>query len=211
MSIKTASVGGIFFLANALLTTSGCSPELKDCPQQFTNTATPLQKYGVITEIQEVEKGQFKIVNEVPSKCTGVMVTHIDGSVETIPQQQAEMMARDAPNDFGLGLGTVLASGLFGYMLGRTSFISSHVYANDSIYRQTLANKAVITRKTGRDDSPQYSFGSGGYGGWQRGGGFSVEGVPAGGRYGGRQSYGTAGTGMKRGGFFSGLFSRGAG
>ncbi|MBF0553178.1 MAG: hypothetical protein HQK96_01330 [Nitrospirae bacterium] len=208
--IKTASVGGIFFLANALLTTSGCSPELKDCPPQFANTATPLQKYGVITEVQEVEQGQFKIVSEVPSKCSGVMVTHIDGAVEIIPQQQAETMIRDAPNDFGLGLGTVLASGLFGYMLGRTYFISSHVYANDSIYRQTLANKAIITRKTGRDDSPQYSLGGGRYGGLH-GGGIEVGGVPAGGRYGGRESYGKAGTGMKRGGFFSALFGRSSG
>ncbi|MBF0457676.1 MAG: hypothetical protein HQK99_07255 [Nitrospirae bacterium] len=198
--IKTASVGGIFFIANALLATSGCSPELKDCPPQFANTATPLQKYGVLTEVQEVERGQFKIVSEVPCKCSGVMVTHIDGSVEIIPQQRAETMAREAPNDFGLGLDTVLASGLFGYMLGRTSFISSHVYANDSIYRQTLAKKDIITQKTGRDDIPSVSLG----GGASKGGRY-------GGRYGGRESYGTAGTSVKRGGFFSRLFGRSSG
>ncbi|KWT85570.1 hypothetical protein [Candidatus Magnetominusculus xianensis] len=188
--IKTASVGSIFFLANALLTTSGCSPELKDCPPQFANASAAVQKYGVITEVQEIEKGEFKIVNEVPSKCSGVMVTHIDGSVEIIPQQKAETMVRDVPpNSVGLGLGTVLASGLFGYMLGRTSFISSGIYANEGIYRQTLARKDIITRKTGREDN--YAGGSG-----------------SGGRYGGSATYGS--TSSSRGGFFSRIFGSGS-
>ncbi|MBF0516948.1 MAG: hypothetical protein HQK97_07505 [Nitrospirae bacterium] len=199
--IKTASVGGIFFLANALLTASGCSPELKDCPTQFANSGAALQKYGVITEVQEIEQGQFKIVREFPSKCSGVMVTHIDGSVETIPQQQAQMLVKDAHDDFGLGLGTVLASGLFGYMLGRTPFISSHVYANEAIYRQTLAQKEIIARKTGRNDSSDLSF-AGSSGG-------NINGSVSGGRYGGRPLYGSVGTGKS--GFFARMFGRGGG
>jgi hypothetical protein len=201
---KMASVGGIFFLANTLLTAYGCSPELKDCPPQFATTPAAQQKYGVITEVREVEPGKFKIVRETPSKCTGVMVTHVDGSVEIIPKQKAEEMARDAPSHAGLGLGTVLASGLFGYMLGRTSFISSYVYANDGIYRQTLAKKDIITRKTGRDDRG-YAGGGGSYAVGRYGGSGGS------GRYGGRTSYGTTSPGTKRGGFFSRLFGGSSG
>jgi hypothetical protein len=192
--VKTASVGGIFFLANALLTTYGCSPELKDCPPQFANTGAAHQKYGVVTDVQEVEPGQFKIINEYPSKCTGVMVTHINGSVEIIPQQKAEAMVREAPNDFGLGLGTVLASGMLGYMLGRTTYLSPLAYANDGIYRQALARKPIIGKRLGRDES-EYSGGGG----------------TSGGRYGGRASYGTTGSGTKKGGFFSRLFGGSSG
>ncbi|MCG6551771.1 MAG: hypothetical protein L7F77_05545 [Candidatus Magnetominusculus sp. LBB02] len=195
--IKSASTGGIFFLAaNALLAASGCSPQLKDCPAEFANAPAPLQKYGVITEVQEIEKGQFKVISEVPSKCSGVILTHMDGSSEIIPQQKAELIARYAdPGGIGLDLGTVLASGLFGYMLGRTPFISSHIYANEGIYRQTLARKDVITEKTGRTDQPNISFDAS-----------LPSGRQSSGRYGGRQSYGTAGA--KRGGFFSNFFGR---
>ncbi|MBF0320496.1 MAG: hypothetical protein HQL01_11910 [Nitrospirae bacterium] len=194
--VKTASVGGIFFLANALLTTYGCSPELKDCPPQFATAGAAHQKYGVVTDVQEVEPGQFKIIDEYPSKCTGVMVKHINGSVEIIPQQKAEAMVREAPqNDFGLGLGTVLASGMLGYMLGRTTYISSHVYANDGVYRQALARKPIIGKRLGRDESEYSGRGP----------------SSVGGRYGGKTSYGTTSSGTKKGGFFSSLFGGSSG
>ena len=168
---KMLTIGGIFFLANTLLL--GCDTstdtDIQKPPQQqsdWESSNTMAQrKAGVITEVKEVSPGEYRIINEYPSTTTGVVVQKLDGSQEIIPQEKVRSLVEGTRSTTGFGLGTVLASGLLGYMMGKNTSVSPLVYANENIYKQRFRNRELIDERK-KEEEKQYAGRTGVYRGW---------------------------------------------
>jgi hypothetical protein len=193
-------IGGIFFLANSLLT--GCD-EADDRVQQGKTRSfaddtgsAAYQPSGVMTMVEEIAPGDFRIAQEYPSKTTGVVVKHLDGSKEAIPEEKLSAVMEQAKQEKGMGLGSVLTAGLVGYLMGKNSALSPYVYKDDNLYRQSLLNRELVYKQQEEEDKRRGYTGywSGGryYGSSRRAGGDAVR-PPA--------------TGSAKTGFFSRLSS----
>ena len=86
-------IGGIFFLANSLIL--GCDSADDAATQNRTRSfgddaggQTAYQQSGVMTIVEEVTPGDYRIEKEFPSKQTGVVVKHLDGRKEIIPVEK---------------------------------------------------------------------------------------------------------------------------
>jgi hypothetical protein len=163
--------GGIFFLANALLT--GCDePPTAPGPQQYEEGANVMARKdaGVMTELQEVSPGQYRIIREYPSSRTGVVVNKLDGTKEDMPYEKVQSSIQSAGHEGGFGMGTVLASGLLGYMMGKNTSMNPYVYRDSNLYNQSLANRDVLTERIREEEkrdsqwnSRSYWYGRSGY------------------------------------------------
>jgi hypothetical protein len=140
--------GGIFFLANSLL--AGCDEApTPSGPQQYEEGENVMARKdaGVMTELQEVSPGQYRIIKEYPSSRTGVVVNKLDGTREDMPYDKVQSSMENAGREGGFGVGTVLASGLLGYMMGKTTSLNPYVYRDNNLYSQSLANRDVLTER----------------------------------------------------------------
>jgi len=195
-------IGGIFFLANSLILgcDSGDDAATQNRTRSFGDDAgshAPYQQSGVMTMIEEVAPDDYRIEKEFPSKQTGVVVKHLDGRKEIIPEEKIPAVMEQEKNEKGMGLGSVLAAGLLGYMMGKNSALSPYVYKDDTLYKQSLVNRQLLYRQQEDEDKRR------GYtGGYWSGGRYYNPSRPAGG-----QQIGQAGTGKAKTGFFSRLGS----
>jgi len=197
-------IGGIFFLANSLIV--GCdSADDTVVPQDRTRSYADgaggqiaYQQSGVMTMVEEIAPNDFRIDKEFPSKTTGVVVKHLDGTKEVIPEEKLPAIMNQEKNEKGMGLGSVLAAGLVGYMMGKNSALSPYVYKDDNLYRLSLANRQLHYREQEQEDKRR------GYtGGYWSSGRYYNPSRPAG----GGQQVGQTGTGTAKTGFFSRLGS----
>lgn len=163
---KKILVGGVFFLAQTLLTGCDSGPEPKALKNPGTHAEWEIENdmadkpAGVMTEVAEVAPESFRIVNEYPSRTTGVVVNRLNGMKETIPAENLEaIMGPPGQQPGGYTLGPVLASGLVGYMMGRNTSLNPAVYRNPDLYAQSLANRELIERrlKEEEDKRPGWS------------------------------------------------------
>ena len=194
-------IGGIFFLANSLII--GCDSADETMMQSRTRSFgddagshTPYQQSGVMTMVEEIAPGDYRIDKEFPSKTTGVVVKHLDGKQEVIPEEKIPAVMEQQKNDKGMGLGSVLTAGLLGYMMGKNSALSPYAYKDDSLYKQSLVNRQLLYQKQEEDNRRGYM------GGYWSGGRYYNPSRPAGGT-----QVGQAGTGKAKSGFFSRLGS----
>jgi hypothetical protein len=194
-------IGGIFFLANSLLV--GCDSADDSVtlgrPGSYSDEGGNVmaqRQGGVMTLIEEVGSGDFRIVKEYPSKVTGVVVKKLNGSQETIPEEKIPSVMDQSKNETGMGVGSVLTAGLVGYMMGRNSSLSPYVYKDDSLYQQSLVNRQLLYKQQEEEDKRR------GYSGYWSGGRYYSH-------YNGRYNdhFGRAATGSAKSGFFSRLGS----
>jgi hypothetical protein len=173
---KRIAMGGIFFLAQLLL--AGCDSEPE--PIAYKNAGqypdweienSMVQKpAGVMTELGEFSPNSFRIVREYPSSTTGVVINRLNGSKEVVPQDRLEGIMAGSSSDSNIySLGTVLTGGLLGYMMGRGAGLSPHVYQNQDLYIQSLANRSLIENRIKEEEEKRtgwsgrsYYFGTGG-------------------------------------------------
>lgn len=196
-------IGGIFFLANSLI--AGCDSADKtgvsqDTTRSYADSAGShaYQQSGVMTTVEEIAPNDFRIEKEYPSKTTGVVVQRLDGTKEIIPEEKIPALMDQEKTEKGMGLGSVLAAGMVGYMMGRNSALSPYVYKDDNLYKQSLANRQLFYQKQEQEDRRRgYS------GGYWSGGRYYNPSRPAG----GGQQVGPVGTGKAKTGFFSRLGS----
>jgi len=195
-------IGGIFFLAHSLIV--GCDSADDATSQGRTRSfgddwgSQTAYKQGVMTQVEEVAPDKYRITREYLSKTTGAVVQHLDGTKEVIPEDKLSSVMDREKNEKGMGLGSVLAAGLAGYMMGKNSLLSPHVYKDENLYKQSLANRQLFYMQQEEEDKRR------GYtGGYWSGGRYYNPTRPASvGREIGRSSTGSAKTG-----FFSRLGS----
>lgn len=158
--------GGIFFAAGALLYQWDAEPEPNayknpgNYPDWEIDNAMADKPAGVMTEIEEVGKDQYRIVNEYPSKNTGVTLRRLDGSAEPIPQEKIESLMANAPAE-GSGsfaLGPVMAGGLLGYMMGKNTGISPNVYKDGNMYAQALTNRTLVEQRIREEEDKRQGW-----------------------------------------------------
>lgn len=191
-------IGGIFFLANSLLTGCESADDVTlGTPGSYSGDGNVMvqRQSGVMTMLEEVSSGDYRIVKEYPSKVTGVVIKKLDGTQETIPEDKIPSIMDQSKNEKGMGLGSVLAGGLVGYMMGRNSSISPYIYKDDSLYQQSLMNRQLLNKQQEDDDKRR------GYSGYWSGGRYYTYY----GRYGGHVN--RSSTGRAKSGFFSRLAS----
>lgn len=194
-------IGGIFFLANSLIV--GCDSAddtvvSQDRTRSYADGAgrqTAYQQNGVMTTVEEIAPNDFRIEKEFPSKTTGVVVKRLDGTQEVIPAEKLPALMDQEKTEKGMGLGSVLAAGMVGYMMGRNSALSPYVYKDDNLYKQSLANRQLHYREQEQEDKRR------GYaGGYWSGGRYYNSSRPA-----GSDQMRRPGTGSAKTGFFSRL------
>jgi hypothetical protein len=165
---KMLTAGGIFFLANALLT--GCDSSVDTGRQPSSSgrqgdwesdNAMAARSAGVITEVREVAPNEYRIVKEYPSNVVGVIAQKLDGSLEVISSEKLKDLLAHSGESPPFGLGAVLAGGLVGYMMGKNTGLSQSVYADQSLYLQSLSNRELIDKR--RKEQEQYAGRTGGY------------------------------------------------
>lgn len=196
-------IGGIFFLANSLII--GCDSADDQLSQNTTRSfgddagsQTANQQNGVMTMLEEVTPGEYRIDKEYPSKTTGVVVNRLDGTKEIIPEEKLPAIMDQQSKEKGMGLGSVLAAGMVGYMMGKNSILSPYVYKDENLYKQSLANRQLFYQKQEEEDKRR------GYtGGYWTGGRYYNPSRPAG----AGQHFGQTSTGSAKTGFFSRLGS----
>ncbi|MEN6375846.1 MAG: hypothetical protein ABFD75_13855 [Smithella sp.] len=193
-------IGGIFFLANSLLIGCESADDVTlGRPGAYSDEGGNVmaqRQNGVMTMIEEVSSGDFRIVKEYPSKVTGVVVKKLDGTQETIPEEKIPSIMDQSKNEKSMGVGSVLTAGLVGYMMGRNSSMSPYVYKDDSLYQQSLMNRQLLYKQQEEDDKRR------GYTGYWSGGRYYSN---YHGRY--NDQFGRASTGSAKSGFFSRLGS----
>lgn len=106
---------------------------------------------GLITELQEVEEGQFKIIDEQLTEnpdSSWVYAHNLDGTTDTLSLAHVKLIDSVTQGDTTSRHGSLnrtLRSGFFGYMLGRSlgSPTSASAYANPGVHSrvaQTTGN-----------------------------------------------------------------------
>ena len=160
-------IGGVFFLANVLL--SGCDSDQErnmqsqpgqDHGREMEN-AMARKNAGVLTELQETAPGQYRIIQEYPSTATGAVINRLDGSREVLPGEKVRELVNNAGDRSGFGMGAVLASGLVGYMMGKATILNPDVYRGGDLYSRSLANKDLIDQRRREEEERRQSGGTG--------------------------------------------------
>jgi uncharacterized membrane protein YeaQ/YmgE (transglycosylase-associated protein family) len=123
----------------------GC--EQKGDDAAFTQAS---QTQGAFVVIEEVAKGQYKIVDEYPSPTTRVILKDIHGGEKILSQEELDKLVADeaakidagtsaltnpevSSNDGGMGLGGTILASMAGAILG--SYIGNKLF-NNSNYQQ---------------------------------------------------------------------------
>ncbi len=115
---------------------------------------------GVVTELTEVQPGEWKVTAERPAgkEEVAAILRHFDGKVDTLQgealQQQMQNYSRQNPeNHFGRGhtgmMDILMWSGI-GYMAGRFLTPQPGAYANPGLLRQNSAWRAQTARERDR-------------------------------------------------------------
>lgn len=136
----------LFTLTLSLLVIS-CSNTVTEERVEFTQ--------GVITLMEEVEPGQYKIMDEqvVDSKASSMIITnYLDGHRDTITLNEAQAMSADTTSTRHRSHYRTYYGGLMGFYLGRSSSIppSPGVYQNQSTYNRVHNNAYSSMQSTAR-------------------------------------------------------------
>jgi hypothetical protein len=141
--------GGVFFLAHTLL--AGCddgTPPKSPRTSAGGGNVMEQRRAGVMTQIEETAPGEYRIIKEFPSSATGVQVKRRDGTSEILTEDRVRSLMDGAGEERNLlGLGTVLSSGLLGYMMGRNASLNPFVYGSEAVYRQSLASRLALEER----------------------------------------------------------------
>lgn len=122
---------------------------------------------GVITEMTEVQPGQWKITAERPAgkEEVAAILRHFDGKVDTLQgqalQQQMQNYSRQYPENRvgGTSMMDVLMWSSIGYMAGRFLTPSPGYYANPGVLQRNNGWRAGIARE--RQNEGRGFFGRG--------------------------------------------------
>jgi len=113
---------------------------------------------GVITEMTEVQPGQWKITAERPAgkEQVAAVLKHFDGKVDTLQgqalQKQMQDYSRANPENRagGTGMMDVLMWGGIGYMAGRFLTPNVGAYANPGIMQQNNGWRSRVAQERGQ-------------------------------------------------------------
>src|SRR6476661_1650562 len=120
---------------------------------------------GVITEMTEVQPGEWKITAERPAgkEEVAAILHHFDGKTDTLQgqalQRQMQQYSRAYPENRhnGTSMMDVLMWGGIGYMAGRFLTPNPGVYANPGILQRNQAWRANVARER-QDQCPAPHF-----------------------------------------------------
>ena len=128
---------------------------------------------GLVTEVEEVSAGEYKITNETAIDDTSgsqVIAHHLSGKIDTLSMEEVRQQQHQGGSSYhSHGMGSALMYGMMGYYLGRSlsSPVNPGVYRNQSTYNRvanstgrTITNSAVRTTVR-RPSSGSSGFGSG--------------------------------------------------
>lgn len=154
----------IFSISGALLLTG--------CGGYETEEKVLLTK-GLVTEVEEVSAGEYKITNETAIDDTSgsqVIAHHLSGKIDTLSMEEVRQQQHQGGSSYhSHGMGNALMYGMMGYYLGRSlsSPVNPGAYRNQSTYNRvanstgrTITNSAVRTTVR-RPSSGSSGFGSG--------------------------------------------------
>jgi len=126
---------------------------------------------GIVTEVEEVQPNEFKIIDEVAVEDTSdskVIAHYLGGKIDTIPMQEVRNQQSHTGSHYhSSGMGNILMGGLMGYYLGRSlsSPIMASSYRDQSTYSRVSSNAgAAVTRSAVRTTVRKPSRSSSGYG-----------------------------------------------
>lgn len=135
-------------------------------------TQPPSQTYsqGVISELTEVQPGQWKITAERPAgkEEVAAILRHFDGKVDTLQgqalQRQMQEYSRINPENRagGTGMMDVLMWGGIGYMAGRFLTPNVGAYANPGVLQRTQGWRANVAQERQNQGRSFFSRGFGG-------------------------------------------------
>lgn len=155
-----------------LATLPACNNDRRDSAGDWSGeTTTDSYSQGVITEMTEVQPGQWKITAERPAgkEQISAILHHFDGKTDTLQgqalQRQMQDYSRRYPeNRVGhSGLMDVLMWGGIGYMAGRWLTPNPGYYANPGIFQRNNGWRQTIYRE--RENEGRGFFGRGFTGG----------------------------------------------
>lgn len=126
---------------------------------------------GVITEMTEVQPGQWKITAERPAgkEQVAAIMHHFDGKVDTLQGQALQRQMQDYSRRYpenrahGTGMMDVLMWSSIGYMAGRWMTPNPGYYASPAIYQRNNGWRSDIARE--RQNEGRGFFGRGFTGG----------------------------------------------
>ncbi|MBC8085111.1 MAG: hypothetical protein H7Z21_18085 [Hymenobacter sp.] len=113
---------------------------------------------GVITEMTEVQPGQWKITAERPAgkEQVAAVLKHFDGKVDTLQgqalQKQMQDYSRANPENRagGTGMMDILMWGGIGYMAGRFLTPNVGAYANQGLVQQNNGWRSRVAQERGQ-------------------------------------------------------------
>ncbi|HEX8429167.1 hypothetical protein [Hymenobacter sp.] len=113
---------------------------------------------GVITEMTEVQPGQWKITAERPAgkEQVAAVLKHFDGKVDTLQGQALQKQMQDYSRTYpenranGTGMMDILMWGGIGYMAGRFLTPNVGAYANPGLVQQNNGWRSRVAQERGR-------------------------------------------------------------
>ena len=114
-----------------------------------------LPTMGLITELQEVEKDEFKISNEttIPEdELSLVVVNYLDEPQDTFTLDEIKLMESSGSEGSGRGIARAASYGLMGYWMGRsmTSRPAASAYVDQNTYNRVSNNAGNRMQQTAR-------------------------------------------------------------
>ena len=130
---------------------------------------------GLITEVEEVEKDQFKITDEnvvATKEDSRIIATYLDGAIDTFTLDEVALVEGEENNEGysrRSGMSSVLMGGMMGYFMGRSlsSPTNPSSYKNTAAYNKsntTTSSALKSTAKTTTTRTKRPSTGSSGHG-----------------------------------------------
>ncbi|MDF7812167.1 hypothetical protein [Hymenobacter sp. YC55] len=122
------------------------------------NTSSDSYSEGVITEMTEVQPGQWKITAERPAgkEQVAAVLKHFDGKVDTLQGQALQKQMQDYSRAYpenragGTSMMDILMWGGIGYMAGRFLTPNVGAYANPGIIQQNNGWRSRVAQERGQ-------------------------------------------------------------
>ncbi|UYZ63644.1 hypothetical protein [Hymenobacter weizhouensis] len=137
----------------------GSDTTTADAPAQgdWSNAADSYSE-GVITEMTEVQPGQWKITAERPAgkEQIAAVLHHFDGKVDTLQGQALQQQMQNYSRQYtenragGTGLMDILMWSGIGYMAGRFLTPNVGAYANPGIVQQNTGWRGRVAQERGQ-------------------------------------------------------------
>jgi hypothetical protein len=154
---------------------SSCSNQTDMDTEYVEKTEIVDYTQGLITEVEEVEKDQFKITDEnvvATKEDSRIIATYLDGAIDTFTLEEVALVEGEENTDGysrRSGMSSVLMGGMMGYFMGRSlsSPTSRSSYKNTSAYNKantTTSSALKSTAKTTTTRTKRPSSGSSGHG-----------------------------------------------